>query len=158
MPTIDDEGRLFGAINVIDALVVLLVLAVALAGITLVAGSNSVESETHYATLDLGSQPEYIVEQLDESEAQVFIEEEPHAAGDAASFLSRAAANASTARRSSPVRDGKSARISSSLIPPARYSRTKFQSQFRTKDRNSYLTASPVRPRRYGATLDRFAC
>lgn len=35
---IDDQGNLFGRVNVIDALVVLLVLAVAVAGITLVLG------------------------------------------------------------------------------------------------------------------------
>jgi len=65
MEIIDEEGRLFGTINVVDALVVLVVLAVAIAGIALVAGGESVETETRYVTLDLGTQPEFVVEQLD---------------------------------------------------------------------------------------------
>lgn len=36
MPIIDDKGRLFGTVNIIDALVVLFVLAVAVAGVALV--------------------------------------------------------------------------------------------------------------------------
>ena len=63
MPIIDEEGRLFGTVNVVDALVVLLVLAVALAGIALVAGSGGPD-QTRHATLELGQQPEYVVEQL----------------------------------------------------------------------------------------------
>jgi hypothetical protein len=66
MEIIDEEGRLFGAVNVVDALVVLLVLAVGLAGFTLVAGGGpSGPMETRYATLDLGSQPAYVAEQID---------------------------------------------------------------------------------------------
>ena len=38
---IDDEGRLFGTGNVVDALVVLLVVAVVVAGAALVFGGNS---------------------------------------------------------------------------------------------------------------------
>ncbi|ELZ23703.1 hypothetical protein C475_15568 [Halosimplex carlsbadense 2-9-1] len=63
MPIIDEEGRLFGTVNVVDALVVLLVLAVGVAGVALVAGGAS-SDETRYATVDLGTQPEYVVEQL----------------------------------------------------------------------------------------------
>ena len=65
MEIIDEEGRLFGTINVVDALVVLVVLAVAIAGIALVAGGESVETETRYVTVDLGTQPEFVVDQLD---------------------------------------------------------------------------------------------
>ena len=55
MPIIDEEGRLFGTINVVDALAVLLVIAVALAGIALVAGDIGGEMETQHVTLDFGS-------------------------------------------------------------------------------------------------------
>lgn len=62
MTLIDDEGRLFGAVNVIDALVVLLVLAVAISGVALVAppgggGDGSSDSATRYSTIDLGERP-----------------------------------------------------------------------------------------------------
>jgi hypothetical protein len=40
MEVIDEEGRLFGAVNVVDALVVLLVLAVVVAGAALVFGDT----------------------------------------------------------------------------------------------------------------------
>lgn len=63
MAVIDDEGNLFGVVNVVDALVVLLVLAVIAAGSALVLGtedSEPVEKETRYATLDLGTQPSYV--------------------------------------------------------------------------------------------------
>jgi len=54
---IDDEGRLFGYVNVVDLLVVLLVLAVGVAGFALLFGSSPVSdrASTH-ATLDLGTQ------------------------------------------------------------------------------------------------------
>ncbi len=59
MPLIDDQGRLFGRINVIDALVVLLVLAIAAAGIALVGGMNqstttTTTTEPAYTTLTVG--------------------------------------------------------------------------------------------------------
>jgi len=69
MELIDDEGRLFGAVNVVDALVVLLVIAVAVAGVALAFGGNSdtaPDTETTYATLDLGVQESYIVEAIQE--------------------------------------------------------------------------------------------
>lgn len=66
MQLIDDDGNLFGAVNVIDALAVLLVLAVVVAGVAalgvLTAGG---EPETRYATIDLGSQPEYVVDRVE---------------------------------------------------------------------------------------------
>src|SRR5438876_12292839 len=62
---------------------------------------------------------------LYKSAAHVFVEEEFHAT-EFTSRRSRAAANARHARISSRVRSGKSFRISSSLIPPARYSRTSY--------------------------------
>jgi len=60
---IDEEGRLFGVINVIDALVVLLVVAVVAAGLALVVPSGDT-AETRYATIDLGTQPEYKADQI----------------------------------------------------------------------------------------------
>lgn len=60
---IDDEGRLFGLVNVVDALVILVVLAIAVAGIALVAGTGG-ETDTRYATIDAGTQPEHIANQI----------------------------------------------------------------------------------------------
>jgi len=66
MAIIDEEGRLFGTVNVVDALVVLVVLAVAVAGFALIAGSGETSrTETRYATLDFGLQPEYVIGQLE---------------------------------------------------------------------------------------------
>jgi len=76
MELIDDEGNLFGRINVIDALAILLVIAVAVAGIAVLApGSNDTTdemdtaepepvSETRYATVDLGTHPNRIANQI----------------------------------------------------------------------------------------------
>lgn len=60
---IDDEGKLFGVVNVIDALVVLLVAAVLIAGAAFVLGLGG-ESETRYVTVDLGDQPQYTAQQI----------------------------------------------------------------------------------------------
>jgi hypothetical protein len=63
MELIDEEGRLFGVVNVIDALAVLLVLAVVVAGFALVNPfAPGAEETTRYATIDLGEQPEYVAE------------------------------------------------------------------------------------------------
>jgi len=66
---IDDEGNLFGVINIIDALVVVFVLAALIAGASLVLTDDSDSSsapttETTNVTLDLGTQPEYITSQI----------------------------------------------------------------------------------------------
>src|SRR2546422_5189361 len=55
---------------------------------------------------------------------EILVEEQPHAGGTDTNLRSRSAAKARQARRSSRVRSGKSRRISSSLIPDARYSKT----------------------------------
>ena len=72
MTIIDDEGNLFGVVNVIDALVILMVLAVGVAGIALVAAggdeSDEPNTETTYATLDLGTQPAYVVDEIAEGD------------------------------------------------------------------------------------------
>jgi len=68
---IDDEGNLFGVINVIDALAILFVLAVVIAGIALVAAPDDTDStepepetETRYATINLGTQPDYVANRI----------------------------------------------------------------------------------------------
>ena len=67
MPIIDDEGRLFGAVNIIDALVVLLVLAVVVAGVALVTGGGSTgERPTRTVVVDVGQQPDYVVDAIEE--------------------------------------------------------------------------------------------
>ena len=60
---IDDDGQLFGLINVIDALVVLFVIAIIGAGIALV-GVGGEPADTRYATIDLGEQPDYTANQI----------------------------------------------------------------------------------------------
>jgi hypothetical protein len=64
MTVLDEDGRLFGVLNVVDALVVLLVLAAALAGVAVLdpfaaeptpAGSAAANA-TRYATVDLDGQ------------------------------------------------------------------------------------------------------
>lgn len=71
MEVIDERGRLFGRVNVVDALVVLLALAVVVAGAALVLGADDggdpgdaepPENDTavRYATLELGIHPGYV--------------------------------------------------------------------------------------------------
>ncbi|SEO54820.1 protein of unknown function [Halorientalis persicus] len=70
MELIDEKGRLFGRVNVVDALVVLVVLAVVAAGVALVTGGGSgpagpsgdgdgPDSEIRYATVAFGAQPSW---------------------------------------------------------------------------------------------------
>ena len=59
---IDGEGRLFGLVNVVDALVVLVVLAIVVAGVALIAAPGS--EDTRYATIDMGTQPDHIAGQI----------------------------------------------------------------------------------------------
>jgi len=70
---IDDEGNLFGVVNIIDALVALLFLAVVVAGAALVFGggesSPNQNPETTHVTLDLGAQPEYIATAINEGDS-----------------------------------------------------------------------------------------
>ena len=65
MDIIDDEGRLFGVVNVIDALVVLLVLAVVIAGAVFILSGAPGEDDVRYATIDLGEQPSHVVENIE---------------------------------------------------------------------------------------------
>lgn len=68
MELLDERGRVFGRINVIDLLAVLFALAVVVAGVTLVFSSEPSESpnlDSRYVTLDLGTQPGYVTERID---------------------------------------------------------------------------------------------
>jgi hypothetical protein len=64
MQIIDDDGMLLGRLNVIDALAVLLVLSVVVAGIALVGFGDGGQEETRYVTVDFGAQPDYVTERL----------------------------------------------------------------------------------------------
>lgn len=71
MELLDEDGRILGVVNVVDALVVLVVFALAVAAIALVlpdGEDRSPELETTYATLDLGTQPAYIVPEIEEGD------------------------------------------------------------------------------------------
>jgi len=73
MNILDDQGRLFGLVNLVDALVVLVVLAVVVAGAAFVFSSGSSDSgpdtAVRYATLDLGTQPAYVATLVTEGNA-----------------------------------------------------------------------------------------
>ena len=72
MKLIDEEGALFGIINIIDALVILLVIAVGIAGAALVFADDSESSGptqvTAHATVDLGTHPPNIARAIDEGD------------------------------------------------------------------------------------------
>ncbi len=72
MKLINEEGALFGIINIIDALVILLVIAVGIAGAALVFSDDSESSEparvTTHATVDLGTHPPNIARAIDEGD------------------------------------------------------------------------------------------
>lgn len=69
MEILDEDGRIFGLINIIDALVILLVLAVAVAGFALVTAEDTTTTNTTtYVTLDLGHQPAYLLSEIDEGD------------------------------------------------------------------------------------------
>ncbi|WP_049944807.1 DUF4330 family protein [Haloarcula marismortui] len=67
---LDENGNLFGLVNVVDALAVLLVVAVVAAGAALVLQPEpeSPEPNTTNVTLDLGTQPSYIVTEITEGD------------------------------------------------------------------------------------------
>lgn len=69
MELLDDDGNLLGVVNVIDALAVLLVIAVLLAGAAFLGfiGEQPAE-QTRYVTIDLGEHPDYVAEQIEEGD------------------------------------------------------------------------------------------
>ena len=88
MQIIDEEGNLFGRVNIIDALVLVLVLSVAVAGIALVTGSSNApgtgpagggaesgggttetgESAVRYATVEFGTQSTAVASRISEGD------------------------------------------------------------------------------------------
>jgi hypothetical protein len=73
MTLIDEHGRLFGLINFVDALLVLVALSVVATGVTFAfasgADTTSSDTATRYATLDLGTQPAYVATLITEGDA-----------------------------------------------------------------------------------------
>jgi hypothetical protein len=71
MEIIDDEGQLLGVINIVDALVVLFALSAVVAGASLASDGaffGQTEMNSTHVTLDLGTQPAFIVNQLNEGD------------------------------------------------------------------------------------------
>ncbi|MDY6774655.1 MAG: DUF4330 domain-containing protein [Halobacteria archaeon] len=68
MDIIDDEGRLFGVVNIVDALAVLLVLAVVVAGVAFVDPFSTQDKTTRYVTVDLDSQRSYTASLISEGD------------------------------------------------------------------------------------------
>ncbi|SDZ98190.1 protein of unknown function [Haloplanus vescus] len=70
MELIDDDGNLFGIVNVVDTLVVLLVLAVVVAGVAFVLQPEPEGPDigTTHVTLDLGTQPDYLIDAINEGD------------------------------------------------------------------------------------------
>lgn len=69
---LDEEGRLFGVVNIVDLLVVLLLLAVVAAGAALVfggEGGTETGPETRYATVDFGTHPEGVATEIGEGDS-----------------------------------------------------------------------------------------
>lgn len=69
---IDEQGRLLGYVNLIDALAVLFALVVIVAGVSLFVVEDpgaATSSTTRYATLDLGTQPAYVAALVAEGDA-----------------------------------------------------------------------------------------
>lgn len=73
MRIVDDEGRLFGRVNVVDAAVaVVVVLAVGGAGVVaLDAVVGGGDPATRYATVDLGDQPAAVADRIEAGDASV---------------------------------------------------------------------------------------
>lgn len=66
MDVIDDEGFVFGVVNIVDALVVLMVLAVVVAGASLVMGAGDDQTTTQPITFETGPQPGYVIDAVSE--------------------------------------------------------------------------------------------
>lgn len=70
MDIVDNEGNLLGYVNVVDALVVVFLVVVAMGGVGLVVAPDDepdpdpVRTGSTYVTLDLGTQPQYLAEEL----------------------------------------------------------------------------------------------
>jgi hypothetical protein len=69
MAMLDEEGRLFGIVNIVDALVVGLLIALVVGGVAVVDPFDEPTRETRYATVDLGEQPTYVATQIESGDA-----------------------------------------------------------------------------------------
>lgn len=79
MQVIDDKGRIFGRINIIDLAVLIVVGILIIGGVMFVWPEFApAETDTRYVTVDLGEQPDYIAERLevgDVSEAEIIVDD-----------------------------------------------------------------------------------
>lgn len=77
MELLDDDDNLLGAVNIVDALVILFVLTVVTAGAAFVLQPDPEGPEvgTTHITLDLGTQPDYLVDAINEGDTYNATEE-----------------------------------------------------------------------------------
>jgi len=71
MDFIDEKGRIFGVVNVVDVLVVLVIAAVVVAGAALVLLDEPApdpEVDSTHVTLDVGTQPDFVVGTINEGD------------------------------------------------------------------------------------------
>lgn len=68
MELIDENGNLFGAVNVVDALVIVLAVTVVVAGAAVLGQSDDRSETTRYVTVELEDQPEYVAERISEGD------------------------------------------------------------------------------------------
>lgn len=68
MDIIDGDGFLFGVVNIIDALVILLVAAVLIAGTALVAPAGGETQQTKTVVIQTGAQPNYVIDAVEEGQ------------------------------------------------------------------------------------------
>lgn len=108
---IDEQGRLLGLVNIVDALVVLLVLAVVVAGVALLLPGGGGEPDSRFVTMDLGTQPEFVAEQISSgdtwepnrtSDELVITDTYRTAAGDGTQVVIRAQVNGTTVEPDEP--------------------------------------------------------
>jgi hypothetical protein len=109
---IDRKGRLLGLVNIVDAVVVLLVLAVVVAGIALLfPGGDSGKPDSRFVTMDLGTQPEFVAEQISSgdtwepdrtSDELVITDTYRTTAGDGTQVVIRAQVNGTTVAPDGP--------------------------------------------------------
>ncbi|AUV84134.1 hypothetical protein C2R22_21370 (plasmid) [Salinigranum rubrum] len=68
MEILDEDGNLLGVVNIVDAFVIIFILAVIIGGVTLVFGEDNADEEptlgTTHVTLDFGTQPAFIASEI----------------------------------------------------------------------------------------------
>ncbi len=107
---IDEQGRLLGLVNIVDAVVALLVLAVVVAGVALLLPGGG-EPDSRLVTVDPGTQPEFVAEQISSgdtwepnrtSDELVITDTYLTTAGDGTQVLIRAQVNRTTVEPDGP--------------------------------------------------------